>query len=48
VNVRLSFHNVLMIVAIAVLGILVLRMAAKTGLRNVPVVGQVLATGATA
>lgn len=47
-NVRLSFHNVLMIVAIAVLGILVLRMAAKTGLRNVPVVGQVLATGATA
>jgi hypothetical protein len=48
VNVRLSLHNVLMIVAIAVLGILVLRMAAKTGLRNVPVVGQVLATGATA
>ena len=47
-NVRLSLHNVLMIVAIAVLGILVLRMASKTGLRNVPVLGQVLATGATA
>jgi len=48
VNVRLSLHNVLMIGAVAVLFILALRMAAKTGLRNVPVLGQVVATGATA
>ena len=47
-NIRLSLHNVLMIVAVAVLGILLLRMASKTALRNVPVVGQVVATGAGA
>jgi hypothetical protein len=47
-NVRLSLHNVIMIGAIAVLFILALRMASKTGLRNVPIVGQVVATGATA
>lgn len=47
-NIRLSLHNVLMIVAIAVLGILLLRMASKTGIRNVPVIGQVVATGGAA
>jgi len=48
VNVRLSLHNVLMIGAIAVLVILTLRMAAKTGVRDVPILGQVIAIGATA
>jgi hypothetical protein len=48
VNVRLSLHNVIMIVAIAILGILALRMASKTGLADVPVVGQVFKTAATA
>jgi hypothetical protein len=48
VNVRLSLHNVLMIGIIAVLFILLLRMASKTGLKNVPVLGSVVATGATA
>jgi hypothetical protein len=48
VNIRLSLHNVLLITAVAVLGILLLRMASKTGLRDVPVVGQVFATAATA
>lgn len=47
-NVRLSLHNVVMIGAIAVLVILAARMASKTGLRNVPVVGQVVATAGTA
>jgi hypothetical protein len=47
-NIRLSLHNVLMIVAVAILGILLLRMASKTGLRDVPVLGQVVATGAGA
>lgn len=47
-NVRLSLHNVLMIGAIAILVILAARMASKTGLRNVPVVGQVVATAGTA
>jgi uncharacterized membrane protein (DUF4010 family) len=43
-----SLHNVVLIVAIAVLGILALRMAGKTGLANVPVVGSVVKTAATA
>lgn len=47
-NIRLSLHNVILIVAVAILGILLLRMAAKTGLRNVPVIGQVVGTAATA
>jgi hypothetical protein len=47
-NVRLSLHNVLMIGAIAVLFILALRAASKTGVRNIPVIGQVVATGAGA
>jgi hypothetical protein len=47
-NIRLSLHNVLLITAIAILGILLVRMAAKTGLGNVPVVGQVFKTAATA
>ena len=47
-NVRLSLHNVLMIGAIAVLFILSLRMVSKTGVANLPVVGQVVRTGATA
>lgn len=47
-NVRLSLHNVLMIGIIAILFILALRMASKTGLKNVPVVGSVVSTAATA
>ena len=47
-NIRLSLHNVLLIIAVAVLGILALRMVSKTGLRNLPVVGQVVGVGATA
>jgi hypothetical protein len=47
-NLKPSVHNVVLIVAIAVLGILALRMASKTGLANVPVVGSVLKTSATA
>jgi hypothetical protein len=47
-NIRLSLHNVLLITAVAVLGILLLRVAAKTGVSNVPVLGQVIRTGATA
>lgn len=47
-NIRLSLHNVLMITAVAILGILLVRMAAKTGVRNVPVVGDILAAGAGA
>lgn len=48
INVKPSVHNVVLIVAIAVLGILLLRMASKTGLANVPVVGSVVRTAATA
>ena len=47
-NIRLSLHNVLLITAVAILGILLVRMASRTGLSNVPVVGQVLGTAATA
>lgn len=48
INLKPSVHNVVLIVAIAVLGILALRMAAKTGLAGVPVVGSVVKTAATA
>lgn len=47
-NIRLSLHNVLLITLVAILGILALRMAAKTQLGEVPVVGSFLKTGATA
>ena len=47
-NIRLSLHNVILITAVAVLGILLLRMASKTAIGNVPVLGQVVKTGATA
>lgn len=47
-NIRLSLHNVLFVVAVAVLGILALRMASKTGVANLPVVGQIVRTGSTA
>jgi hypothetical protein len=46
--IRLSLHNVLMIVVVAILGILAVRMIAKTGVRNVPVLGDIVATGAGA
>lgn len=45
-NIRLSLHNVLLITAVAILGILLLRMASRTGIKNVPVVGQVVSVGA--
>lgn len=47
-NLKPSVHNVVLIIAIAVLGILLLRMASKTGLSKVPVVGSVLKTASTA
>jgi hypothetical protein len=47
-NIRLSLHNAILITAVAVLGILLLRMASKTALAGVPVVGQVIGTAATA
>ena len=47
-NIRPNVHNVVVIVAIAVLGILALRLAAKTQAAQLPVVGQVLRTAATA
>lgn len=47
-NIKPSLHNVVLIVAIAVLGILALRMASKSGLSGLPVVGSVLKTSATA
>jgi hypothetical protein len=40
--IKANVHNFVFITAIAVIGFLVLRMLAKTGLANVPVVGQVL------
>lgn len=46
--VRPTVHNVVLIVAIAVLGILALRMASKTQLANLPVVGSIVKTAATA
>jgi hypothetical protein len=48
VTIKPSVHNVVLIVAIAILGILLFRMAAKSGLGGVPVVGSVLKAGATA
>lgn len=47
-NITPNVHNVVIIVAVAVLGILALRMAAKTAVGNVPVLGQVVKTAATA
>ena len=47
-NIKPNLHNAVMIVAFAVLGILLLRLAAGTGLSSVPVVGQVLKTASTA
>lgn len=47
-NIRLSLHNVLLITLVAILGILALRMASKTGIGDLPVVGQVFKTAATA
>lgn len=47
-NIKPSVHNVVVIVAIAVIGILALRLAAKSGVANLPVVGQVVKTAASA
>lgn len=47
-NIKPSVHNVVVIVAIAVIGILALRLASKSGLANLPVVGQVVKTAASA
>jgi hypothetical protein len=47
-NIKPNVHNAVMIIAFAVLGILLLRLAAGTGLSNVPVLGQVLKTASSA
>lgn len=47
-NIKPSLHNVIMIVAIAVLGILLIRLASKSPAGRVPVLGSVLKTGAAA
>ena len=47
-NIKPNIHNAVMIIAFAVLGILLLRLAAGTALGSVPVVGQVLKTASSA
>ena len=47
-NIKPNLHNAVMIAAFAVLGILALRLAAGTGLSNIPVVGQLLKTASAA
>jgi hypothetical protein len=47
-NIKPNVHNAVMIIAFAVLGILLLRLANGTGLANIPVVGQVLKTASSA
>lgn len=48
-NIGVSLHNVILIVALAVLGILALRLAAKVPqISGLPVVGSVVKTAATA
>lgn len=46
--IKPSIHNVIVIGGIAVIFLLLLRKLAKTGLANIPVVGQVLQLGAAA
>jgi hypothetical protein len=48
VNIKPNVHNAVMIIALAILGILALKWAARTQLANVPVVGQVFKLAATA
>jgi hypothetical protein len=47
-NIKPNLHNAVMIVAFAVLGILLMRIAARTQLASVPVVGQILKTASSA
>jgi hypothetical protein len=47
INVTPNLHNVIVITVIACLGILALRMAAKTQAGGLPVLGSVLKTAAT-
>lgn len=47
-NIKPNLHNAVVIIAIAVLGILAMRVAAGTFLGQVPVLGQVLKTASAA
>ena len=47
-NVKVSGHNVVVIGAVAVLVLLTLKLAAKTQLANIPLVGDVVRVGASA
>jgi hypothetical protein len=47
-NIRLNIHNVVMIGVVAILVILAFRMAAKTQLAGLPIVGNVVRVGASA
>jgi hypothetical protein len=42
VNMRASVHNFVLVLAMAVIGLLLLKAAARTRLASVPVVGSVL------
>jgi len=48
VNIKPNLHNAVVITAIAVLGILALKLAARTQAANWPIVGQGLRLGASA
>jgi hypothetical protein len=48
VNIKLSAHNVVLIVLIAVLGIMAMRWAAKGPAGSLPVIGSVFRLGGTA
>ena len=47
-NIRLNAHNVVMIGVVAILVILAFRMAAKTQLGQLPIVGGAVRVAATA
>lgn len=47
-NIKPTVHNVVVITAVAVIGILLLRLAARTQLASVPVVGSVVKVAASA
>jgi len=47
-NLRANVHNFILVTVIAVLGLLLLKMLARTGISNAPVIGPLLQTAAAA
>lgn len=47
-NLRANVHNFILVTVIAVLGLLLLKMAARTRLSSTPLVGPILQTAAAA